>query len=180
MKTDNNFVRSGRERIEDDNYQTVDPRCVQALLETLTRFQGFADDDSFVDCCAPSGSGIVTELCKRGLDAVGVDDAFGDFSANWIVSNPPYKRNVVDSIIFRQLERLSVPNVIGVAMLLRTQFDHAKTRYNMFAGHPFYAGQIKMTFRPIWFAEGESTPIHNYVWQIWVKDWNRPPIVQYW
>ena len=180
MKTDNNFIRSGRERIKDDNYQTVDPRCVQALVETLTHFHGWTDDDTFVDCCAPSGSGIVEELRKRKLNAIGVRDAFGDFSANWIVSNSPYKRGVVDSIILKQLSRLSSPNVVGVAMLLRTQFDHAKTRYNMFADHPLYAGQIKMTFRPIWFLAGESTPIHNYVWQIWIKGWNSLPIIRYW
>lgn len=176
MKTDNNFVRSGHTRIAEDNYQTVDPRCVQALVETLNL------GGECVDVCSPNGSGIVSELVKMGYSARGIDNAFVDFvSADNVISNPPYARSIVDKIIYRQLQRLVDGDCQLVAMLLRTQFDHAKTRAPMFKNNSRYAGQIKMTFRPIWFLDTDTTPIHNYVWHIWANKWNnRPPHVWYW
>jgi len=165
MKTDNNFVRSGHERIANDNYQTVDPRCVQALIETLPN----AFHDTFItDVCSPSGSGIVDYFSTIGWHSSGIPDAFGRVdNYGWVVSNPPYERSKVDKIINRQIERIDSKEVHSVAMLLRTGFDHAKTRVNMFEFNEHYAGQIKMLFRPVWFLDTETTPIHNYVWHIW-------------
>ncbi len=184
MKTDNNFVRSGRERIADDNYQTVDPRCVDALLNVLGAEQLFSDDDSFIDCCSPHGSGILDELNKLFLDARPCSDAFGDFKANWIISNPPYDRSKVDKIIYRQLERFGTTRedntLQGVAMLLRTGFDHAKTRVPMFRDNQRYLGQIKMLFRPKWFLDTDTTPIHNYVWHIWTNKTSPTASAQVW
>lgn len=178
MKTDNNFVRSGRERIPDDNYQTIDPRCVLALV-SLIDLKG-----SVCDVCSPNGSGIVDALKFAGVDSFGVGDAFVDqLGADWVVSNPPYKRGIVDKIINAQLLRLGKKEIGGVAMLLRTQFDHAKSRWNMFAANTTYAGQIKMLFRPKWFEDGDAVPIHNFVWHIWgggYKIPGYPPRVWYW
>jgi len=176
MKTDNNFVRSGRKRLENDDYQTVDHRCIDALVETI-KLQG-----TCVDVCSPNGSGIIQRLIEKNYKAFGINDAFTDVVfADWIVSNPPYKRNIVDKIICRQLQRIVDNQVIGVAMLLRTAFDHAKTRKNMFVNNQYYAGQIKMLFRPKWFEDGDKTPIHNYVWHIWAKNWvGNYPRVWYW
>src|SRR3990167_3938394 len=176
MKTDNNFIRSGRTRIEYDNYQTIDPRCVLALVSLIKL-------SNVVDVCSPNGSGIVELLKFAGVPACGISDAFQDnINADWIVFNPPYKRGIVDRIVQRQLDRIENKEVKGVALLVRTQFDHAKTRWNMFAANTEYAGQIKMLFRPKWFEDGESTPIHNYVWHIWgeYKISGYPPRVWYW
>ena len=174
--TQSHFVKSKFERLENDNYQTLDARCVKALVERLS----VPYDMSYIDCCAPNGSGIVTHLTSLGFNARGVPDAFADeIVGDWIVSNPPYKRNIVDKIIYRQLQRI-VDNQVGtVAMLLRTGFDHAKTRYPMFGGNHRYCGQLKMLFRPKWFEDGDKTPIHNYVWHLWDKNWNKPPQVWY-
>lgn len=182
MKTDNNFVRSGRERIPDDNYQTIDPRCITALLDILRAGNWITDDDTIIDCCSPQGSGILDEVSKTYRDVVGGVDAFMDFRATWIITNPPYERSKVDKIIFRQLDRLHNDEAYGLAVLVRTQFDHAKTRWNMFADNPLYAGQVKMLFRPIWFKDGDSTPIHNYVWHIWKNKigYSDTPRVWYW
>lgn len=179
MVTDNNFVRSGRERIADDNYQTVDDRCMDAFYHWFNVSSG-----TVIDCCSPNGSGILRWFdANTQAHTCDVLDAFSkDYYCDWNIFNPPYKRGIVDRIILAQIEGLkSGKTRVGCAALLRTGFDHAKTRKNMFENEPTYAGQIKMTFRPIWFEGGDSTPIHNYVWHIWTSEnLGISPRVWYW
>lgn len=170
-------MKSEFERIEDDNYQTIDDRCIKALVAR----SAFYPSQSYVDCCSPNGSGIVKSLQSMGFSARGAPDAFdNEIICDWIVSNPPYKRSIVDKIIYRQLQRIEDSQVDAVAMLLRTGFDHAKTRLPMFGENRYYCGQIKMLFRPKWFEDGDKTPIHNYVWHVWSKGWDSSPRVWYW
>ena len=171
------YVQSGYGRIKDDNYQTIDPRCVRALVDTIH----IGSYLRIVDCCSPNGSGIIDTLNKMNYFASGVEDAFGYIDAEWIVSNPPYKRGIVDKIINAQIGRLG--EVEGVCMLLRNNFDFAKSRYDMFTS-PFYYGQIHMLFRPIWIepipGEKKIEPIHNFVWHIWKSNAPVEPVVKYW
>lgn len=58
-------------------------------------------------------------------------------------------------------------------MLLRTDFDHAKTRRHLFADCPAFAKKVVLTKRILWFtpepgAKGKS-PSENHAWWIW--DW---------
>lgn len=170
------YVHSNYERIEDDNYQTVDPRCVQALVETASIIRG-----KIVDCCSPNGSGIVDKLRSLGFVADGMSDAFSlTEDVDWIVSNPPYKRGLVDKIIWRQIERLEFEHVFGVAMLLRSNFDFAKSRWGMF-NNLWYFGQVRMMFRPWWSEDKKAQPIHNFVWHIWTAScMESQPSVWYW
>lgn len=167
------YVHSNYERIADDNYQTVDSRCVKALVDTVQ----IPTYMRIVDCCSPNGSGIVDTLNKLNYLAFGTSDAFGLFDATWIVSNPPYKRGLVDKIINAQIDR--IPKVEGVAMLLRSNFDFAKSRYGMFST-PYYYGQIHMMFRPWWSEDKKAQPIHNFVWHIWRMGAGKEPVVKYW
>lgn len=178
MKTDNNFVRSGHARVKDDNYQTVDPRCVKALIETIN----IPKTKAIVDCCSPNGSGILQSLSDfEYKNLTGLDLYYQNAWCDWNIFNPPYERNLVDKIILTQIDNLNGGMTKdGVACLLRTGFDHAKTRKPIFKDCKHYAGQIKMLFRPVWFLDTDTTPIHNYVWHIWMKDWCKPPTVWYW
>ena len=54
------FVHSNYERKAEDDYQTIDTRCFEALLGTWTIV------DPIVDCCASHGSGIVDTLEGHG------------------------------------------------------------------------------------------------------------------
>lgn len=171
------YVHSNYERIPEDNYQTVDSRCVKALVDSIY----ISRAETIVDCCAPNGSGIVDELQRLAYISYGIKDAFGYVNATWIVSNPPYKRVLVDKIINAQIDRF--PEVEGVAMFLRNNFDFAKSRYQMFMS-PYYYGQIHMMFRPIWIkpipGEKKIEPIHNFVWHIWRMGSGKEPVVKYW
>ncbi len=179
MKTDNNFVRSGEPRLADDNYQTVDPRCVEGLVEVMD----INSWQNVIDSCSPQGSGILRYFENTSIQASPCADAFSkDYYCDWDIFNPPYQRGLVDRIIHARLENMNVGKTrFGVAALLRTGFDHAKTRVSMFKDCPSYAGQIKMLFRPFWFVDTTITPIHNYVWHIWLADnLGKPPRVWYW
>jgi hypothetical protein len=160
------YVHSKYPRKPDDNYQTVDPRCVDGFVN-FSHPAGMC-----IDVCAPNGSGIVDRLIELGFDAMGIGDAFMDnIEAEWIITNPPYTRGLVDKILERQIARAANMEVVGIAALLRTNFDHAQTRANLFGHNPRYWGQIKLCFRPWWFEKksGDHNPIHNYVWHIWVS-----------
>ena len=170
------YVHSNYERIKDDDYKTIDPRCVQALMKTYPVW-GYV-----IDCCAPTGSGIVDNLLEYGVRAVGKDDAFAPvYFPDWIVTNPPYTRELVDEIVWHQIRRLENKEVLhGVAVLVRNNWDFAKKRYELFT-HDYYAGQVHMMFRPWWSKEQKAEPIHNFVWHIWkVSEFKRTPEVWYW
>lgn len=164
--TNPKYMNSGRPRLKDDDYKTIDKRCVYGLVEV------FLLAGKIVDPCSPSGSGIVATLKELGYNAEGLGDAFADFQTTWVVSNPPYKRPLVDEIIHRQIERIDAGDAFGVAMLLRHGFDFAKNRVGMFRDNPYYAGQIKLMFRPRWFEKrpGDKQPFHQYVWHVWHRN----------
>ena len=164
----NPFVKSNYKRRKNDHYPTIDPRCVDALLDSGLSFFNYV-----WDCCSINGSGILNRLIEhkrivyQGKDAYD-PNPFPKSRVEWIISNPPYKKGEVTNIIEFQVSRLNLNKLSGVAMLLRTGFDHAKTYQHLFRDCPHYAGQIKLTFRPIWIkGKQKAEPIHNYVWHIW-------------
>jgi len=170
------FTKSNYARIPEDFYPTVDPRCIYAFLEH------FQPSGPSIDVCAPTGSGIVDTLNNCGYSAHFDHDALnGQYSPGayqWIITNPPYTRPLVDDIITHQIERVESSQVYGVAVLLRSYFDHAKSRTAMFRDCPLYAGQIRLLFRPLWKKKepGDHGPIHNFVWHIWHRDVDYPRI----
>lgn len=168
------YVFSNYKRLEDDNYKTIDVRCIFGLVEHFPNLGIVADP------CSRDGSGIVGMLNGIGYTAFGWSDAFCESStiANWIVTNPPYSRNLVDKIIDRQILRLASNEIEGLAILLRANFDFAKGRREMFS-KPLYFGQIRLRFRPWWTESRKAQPIHNYVWHIWKRSSNEHPIVFY-
>lgn len=188
------YVKSNYPRIPGDYYPTIDPRCTWGFLEW------FRPAGLVVDPCAPNGSGIVTTLQECGLKAEGLPDAFADFVADWIVTNPPYGRELVDlpagwgmktkrgpdgklplvdAIIWAGIRAVEAGKVRGAAYLVRSTFDHAKSRADMFESR-YYEGQIKLRFRPWWSEDRSKQPIHNYVWHIWtLKRYYPGPAVLY-
>ena len=71
----NPFVHSNFERIAQDDYQTIDPRCVYGFLEHFYPMGGC------VDVCSPTSSGIVTTLNQYGgIEAKGTDEALAELA----------------------------------------------------------------------------------------------------
>lgn len=163
MQTRSDIHYSAFERRVDDNYPTIDTRCVDGLLKH-SPVAG-----KIVDVCAREGSAIVGYMQSIGKNAKGASDAFAPVDADWVVTNPPFTRGVVDKIVYRQIERVDSGEVEGLAILVRGNWDFAKTRVSMFA-HSSYMGQIKLLFRPWWTNERAQGPKHNYVWHLWRRN----------
>lgn len=170
------FVHSGYERKENDDYQTVDKRCVLALMQS-TSVGG-----KMIDICGSHGSSIVNTILQEGYGyAFAAPEAFGKHEGfDWIVTNPPYDRRVVDKYVEHALAHLEQNLVFGAAFLMRANWDFASTRAKFFDSD-LYAGQVRMRFRPWWTEERTAQPIHNYVWHLWTRIPNgEPPFIIYW
>jgi hypothetical protein len=91
-----------------------------------------------------------------------------------IITNPPY--SLADKFIGHAL-RLTQPIGGYVAMLLRCDYDHARTRQYLFTA-PF-ATKLILTRRIRWFEDSKGSPSFNHAWFIW--DWHHagPPTLAY-
>jgi hypothetical protein len=98
------------------------------------------------------------------------------FRVNAIITNPPY--SVATEFIERAL-KLTRENGGLVAMLLRTDFDHAKSRRHLFAENIAFTRKIVLTKRIQWFEDSKSSPSFNHAWFMW--DWSNltPPVLSY-
>ena len=163
---------SGYARQERDLYET--PEWVtEALLPHLPR----KPNRVWEPAC---GSGKMLRVLSEYYPAIGSDiDRGEDFILPWndkepsvrgimfdaIITNPPY--NLAREFIEQAL-RYTEPRAGFVAMLLRTDYDHAKTRSHLFRDCPAFAKKVVLMKRIVWF-EGGKSPSFNHAWFIW--DW---------
>jgi hypothetical protein len=168
---------SGYERKANDLYET--PAWVtRALIPHIRR-----DIRLIWEPACGSGK-MVRELCD-GLDClVYGSDISGkhpvDFlqscdNAEAIITNPPY--GLADEFIQRGLTATARDQGM-VAMLLRTDFDHAQTRQHLFQSKQF-AKKLVLLRRIRWFENTTGSPSYNHAWFIW--DWKHqgPPTLAY-
>lgn len=168
------FVHSGYERKENDDYQTVDKRCVLALVESVPLW------GSIIDMCGSHGSGIVNTLKEYQHDAYAAPEAFVKHEGfEWVVTNPPYDRSIVNKYAEHALAHIENDIIYGAAFLMRANWDFAISRSRLF-DTPFYRAQVRMRFRPWWTEERTAQPIHNYVWHVWTKNEGVKPEIIYW
>jgi hypothetical protein len=167
---------SGYERKERDLYETPEWVTI-CLLPHLPQ--------SLVIWEPACGSGKMVNALRSGGHAVdGTDIAMGeeaDFlgikgtGAKAIITNPPYE--FATEFIEHALHLTKEHGI--VAMLLRTDFDHAKTRRSLFADHPAFAKKVVLTRRIQWFEDSKGSPSFNHAWFVW--DWTHsgPPTLAY-
>lgn len=174
---------SGYERKERDLYET--PEWVtEALLWHLPTGR-----------CSPTwepacGSGKMVGVLKDrgGFDVYASDIEHGfDFrqsklttNAVSIITNPPYE---LATEFCEHALRLMEPVQGIVAMLLRTDFDHAKSRTHLFRDCPAFSKKLVLMKRICWFVEAngkpKASPSFNHAWYVW--DWKHegPPTIGY-
>lgn len=163
MQKQSDVFYSAYERREDDSYPTIDTRCVDGFLAF------YEPTGLVVDSCARGGSAIVDYFQELHKSAVGLTDCFEDAEGDWLVTNPPFRRNEVNKIVEAQIMRVTDKKFYGLALLVRNNWAFAKTRAGFF-NLPIYAGEIKLLFRPWWTDDRSEEPKHNYVWHIWHQD----------
>jgi hypothetical protein len=167
---------SGYQRKERDCYET--PEWVTLALAPHLRTTNCV---VWEPAC---GSGkMVNALLKIGFDVTASDIATGrDFLSQpapkpfrAIITNPPY--DLAAEFIHRAI--MMIPTHGFVAMLLRTDFDHAKTRADLFGKHPYFAKKVVLTKRIKWFEDSKGQPSFNHAWFIWDYMHIGPPTLAY-
>lgn len=161
---------SGYERKERDLYET--PAWVTHALRP------HLPDIASVWEPACGGGKIVDVLSDWGMSAIDSTDIDSGFDflfetarpVEAIITNPPYE--LATEFVEHAL-RLMEPCDGLVAMLLRTDFDHAKSRSHLFRDCRAFWKKVVLTRRITWFepapgAKGKS-PSFNHAWFIW--DW---------
>lgn len=166
---------SGYERKERDLYET--PGWVTDALRPHVRPVAVVWEP------ACGGKKMVVALTKWNVAVCASDISEGkDFllfttaqAADAIITNPPYV--LAQEFIQHALDLLKPRGF--VAMLLRTDFDHAKTRQHLFSGCPAFAKKVVLTKRIKWFEDSKGQPSFNHAWYVW--DWKHsgPPTLAY-
>lgn len=127
------------------------------------------------------GSGkMATVLANHRFAVLATDISKGrDFIAeprsltDAIITNPPFK------LAREFIEKTLTLNPPFAAFLLRTDYDHAKTRQHLFGNCPRFAGKLVLTKRIVWFDRPGAAPSYNHAWFMWNRDHKGPPSLHY-
>ncbi len=169
---------SGYERKERDLYET--PEWVtDALLPHLPP----PPLQVWEPACGTGKMVLPLEAAGYDVDGSDIFDGYDFLKSDnktyqAIITNPPYV--LATEFIGHALGLCGVPGDTRlVAMLLRTDFDHAKTRQHLFSGCPAFAKKLVLTKRIKWFADSTGSPSFNHAWYLW--DWQHkgPPTLAY-
>jgi hypothetical protein len=168
---------SGYARKERDLYET--PAWVtEALLphigKCLSLWEPAAGSGKMARSLCAGGHRVATsDIHEDHLDFLERGKIYDEL--NGIVTNPPYV--LAQEFIEHALDLMRPYGF--VAMLLRTDFDHAKTRQNLFANHRAFAKKVVLTKRIQWFENSKGSPSFNHAWFIWDWDHDGPPTLAY-
>lgn len=129
---------------------------------------------------AAGGQKMVRALRKRYRYVAYNDVTSGDDflkstekTAATIITNPPFglAREFIE-------HALSLTENM-VAMLLPTDYDHAKTRRHLFDECPAFAKKVQLLRRIVWFEPAVASPSSNHAWFIWDHRHSGPPTLAY-
>ena len=123
---------------------------------------------------------MVAALSSAGFDVAASDIADGqDFLTQRaprpfraIITNPPYE--LATEFIERALSIMPADGF--VAMLLRTDFDHAKSRQHLFGECAWFWKKVVLTKRIKWFDDSDGQPSFNHAWYIWAAHSGKPTL----
>lgn len=168
---------SGYERKAFDLYETPAwvthalCRTIDDELKDIQVWEPAAGSGKMADVIAEYSDGVFcTDLCEGpGLDGVAdflsLTGAPDKTRTRAVITNPPYNQA---QEFCRLALQLMEPAQGLVAMLLRVDFDSAKSRRNLFCENPAWRKKIVLVDRIRWF-EGDSSPSFNHAWYLW--DW---------
>lgn len=162
--------RSAIDRNKVDFYETP-PLATIALLDFLEKNGCLCPGHSIWEPAC--GSGKIAEILRnRGYNVISTDlNDFGygetgiDFlseqrECDWIITNPPFSKATEFIKHARDLH-------VNCALLLKSQFWHAKSRLNMFQNDaPSYV--LPLTWRPDFlYGQKSGSPTMEVIWSVW-------------
>ena len=168
---------SGYARKALDNYETpewVTKAVVPHLGSKLHIWEPAAGGGKMVRALVAAGCTVEASDIADGRDFLRTPAIF---NCDVIATNPPFSR--AREFIEHAIEVMQ-PSMGKVAMLLRTDYDHAKGRQHLFGQCSIFAKKLVLTRRIVWFEAPNAAPSFNHAWYIW--DWKHvgPPVLAYW
>lgn len=166
---------SGHKRLKHDRYET--PEWVTDAIVPHLKI----DKRTMIHEPAAGSGKMVRALRRHGYRVSSGDITRGrDFLAKVndypvIVTNPPYSH--AQEFVEHALACTDGHGV--VAMLLRVDYDSAKTRAHLFADHPAFAKKIVLTQRIRWIENSTGSPSENHAWFLWRWRNTKPPTIGY-
>jgi hypothetical protein len=149
---------SGYERHERDVYET--PAWVtEALLPHIPEgvkevWEPACGSGKMVRALEAAGYKVLATDIETGTDFLEQRKPF----VQAIITNPPYA-------LAREFIEHALSYADHVAMLLRTDYDHAKTRQYLFGKG--FAKKVVLTKRIRWIEGSTGQPSFNHAWFIW-------------
>jgi hypothetical protein len=131
---------------------------------------------------APGGGKIVRALRAEGYTVFGNRRDFlkceelPDPRVQAIITNPPYGGGGHLGRLF--IEHALAFNTATTYMLLRVDFDSARTRQHLFGQCSGFAGKIVLLNRIDWW-KGPASSSTNHAWFVWSRTHKGPPIIHY-
>ena len=194
---------SGYERKERDLYETpawVTEALLPHLRECRIIWEPAAGSGKMSRVLKGFAGTVISSDIAEGQDFLAADGFDGDA----IITNPPYGQSgkLAAEFIERALSLTASDRL--VAMLLRSDFDHAKSRQHLFQ-HPAFSKKLVLTKRVKWF-EGPTIckhcggcgsirglkckpckgkgwkkqgPSENHAWFVWDYRHKGPPTLAY-
>lgn len=208
VQTDPALYSSNFERIENERYFTEgwvteallpfipsyvkkhgvlwEPACGRGDIARVLMGDGYdvvASDIDISEYDSDLGPSHELDFLKQPFDFAMVDDYAG------ILTNPPYGKDAPGELSLSEgfVRHALHLQVDFVAMLLRSEFNSAASRIDLFdrGKHPF-AFEVVLTTRPRWDwwfekapDEKRSGPRHNFGWLVWDRRWTGPS-TQFW
>lgn len=156
---------SGYARVAFDQYETPEwaTRALVPHLPPVTAiWEPACGSGKMSSALTKAGYYVFETDIQRGVDFLSTAITPKDIPT--IVTNPPYS---CATEFIEQALKLTQSSSGLVVMLLRTDFDHAKSRRHLFAEHPAFMKKVVLTKRIQWFEDSKSSPSFNHAWFIW-------------
>ena len=178
---------SSYKRQQYDAYQTpewvtntVTPFLSKLRLKRSMIWEPACGDGQMIRALEDDGFnvGVATDI-QHGLDFFG---CYGlpDSRIKAIVTNPPF--STAADFASHAIDLMAAKKGV-VALLLRADFDSAKTRRYLFADCPMWSQKIVLLNRIVWFVDKngkpKASPSENHAWYIWNHKHTGPATVHY-
>lgn len=149
-------------RVASDFYPTP-ADATQALLNFLNLPEGTiiwepaCGENHMVEVMQANGYKVIATDIHSGTDFLET----GNLEADWIITNPPF--SLADQFIIRCIQTKK-----PFALLLKSQYWHAKKRLGLFRQYP-PAFVCPLTWRPdfLFKQRGNGSPLMDVMWVVW-------------